>query len=522
MFITKNSKSILQGIILAIIISSAACSPVRHVSTADDGKIDITFIQVNDVYEITPLEAGKVGGMARVATLKKEYKQVNPNTFLVMAGDFLSPSVYNSLQYEGQRIRGKQMVESMNAAGFDFAVFGNHEFDITEKELQSRLNESRFQWISSNTFHQNGNVISPFVKNTTSGKEPIPETFILTVKDEDGTSAKIGFIGITLPFTKTNYVTYADPLLTAETLYNRIKDSCDAVVAITHQLMDDDIQLAQKIPGLALIMGGHEHDMRFQKAGNVNITKAHANARSAYIVKLAINKKNHSFTVHPQLKWIDASEADDPATDSVVKKWTDIADKNYASLGFDAKKIVLSSGDPLDGRESEVRRKPTNLTKLIVAAMQEACPSADVVIVNSGSIRVDDILTMPISEYDIIRSLPFGGGIREVEMKGSLLIKILETGKKNIGIGGFLHYSPDVIFNENTNTWLLQKEPIKAEKIYRVALTDYLLTGGETNMDFLKPDNPDIVKLYPAPVDKNDPRFDIRLAIIQYLKKSTK
>jgi 2',3'-cyclic-nucleotide 2'-phosphodiesterase (5'-nucleotidase family) len=129
---------------------------------------------------------------------------------------------------------------------------------------------------------------------------------------------------------------------------------------------------------------------------------------------------------------------------------------------------------------------------------------------------------MPISEYDIIRSLPFGGGIREVEMKGSLLIKILETGKKNIGIGGFLHYSPDVIFNENTNTWLLQKEPIKAEKIYRVALTDYLLTGGETNMDFLKPDNPDIVKLYPAPVDKNDPRFDIRLAIIQYLKKSTK
>ena len=39
--------------------------------------------------------------------------------------DFLSPSVYNSLKYEGKRIRGKQMVDAMNAAGFNMAVFGS-------------------------------------------------------------------------------------------------------------------------------------------------------------------------------------------------------------------------------------------------------------------------------------------------------------------------------------------------------------------------------------------------------------
>jgi len=120
----------------------------------DDGKIDVVFVQVNDVYEIAPLEGGKTGGMARVATLKKEYLKANPNTFLIMAGDFLSPSVYNSLKYNGERIRGQQMVESMNAAGMDYAIFGNHEFDITESELQKRINESSFQWISSNTFHK--------------------------------------------------------------------------------------------------------------------------------------------------------------------------------------------------------------------------------------------------------------------------------------------------------------------------------------------------------------------------------
>jgi 2',3'-cyclic-nucleotide 2'-phosphodiesterase (5'-nucleotidase family) len=64
--------------------------------------------------------------------------------------------VYNSLQFNGKAIRGRQMVEALNAAGLDFAIFGNHEFDIREAELQERLNESHFQWISTNSFHKKG------------------------------------------------------------------------------------------------------------------------------------------------------------------------------------------------------------------------------------------------------------------------------------------------------------------------------------------------------------------------------
>ena len=89
----------------------ASCSSTKKTTSKDDGKIEVTFVQINDVYEIAPLSGGKEGGMARVATLKKKYQQKNPNTFLVMAGDFVSPSVYNSLQYEGKAIRGKQMIE---------------------------------------------------------------------------------------------------------------------------------------------------------------------------------------------------------------------------------------------------------------------------------------------------------------------------------------------------------------------------------------------------------------------------
>ena len=510
-------KLLLYSFISASIFFTSCSSTKNRGATADNGKIDITFVQINDVYEIAPLEGGKVGGMARVATIKKNYLQNNPNTFLIIAGDFLSPSVYNSLKYEGSRIRGKQMVNAMNTAGVDLAVFGNHEFDITETELQSRINESTFKWVSTNTFQKKGNIIAPFVKYTAAGVQPIAETYIMPVKDKDGTTVRIGFIGLTLPFNKAPYVSYTDVFTAAQLAYDRIKDSCDAVVAVTHQAINDDIKLAKQLPGLALIIGGHEHERHFAKIGNVYITKADANARSVYIIKLKINTKNNQLKLTTNLIDINESVAIDAATDTVVKRWTTIAENNYASIGFDARKIIMQTGEPLDGREAYVRAGTTNFTRLIIAAMEKASPTADVAITNSGSIRLDDILQPPVTQYDIIRSLPFGGSIVEVDIKGSLLIKILNAGVKNVGIGGFLQYSPTLIKDSNSGNWTLKKVPVDANKVYKIATSDFLMTGGEANLDFLNDKNPEVVKMYPVFTDFKDARSDIRRAIFMYL-----
>src|SRR6476661_3419335 len=211
-------------VLFFILVGTVSCSVFR--TGGNDNKLEITFIHINDVYEIAPLAGGTQGGMARVATLKKNYKAKNPNTLMVIGGDFLSPSVYNSLQYQGKPIRGQQMVESMNAAGMDLAVFGNHEFDIKESELQQRINESHFQWISSNAFHKEGGIIKPFTKNDSA----FPKTFIMNLRDGDGTTARIGFMGIVLPFNKADYVSYSDPLKSAKEAYNLLKDSVDEVI----------------------------------------------------------------------------------------------------------------------------------------------------------------------------------------------------------------------------------------------------------------------------------------------------
>jgi 2',3'-cyclic-nucleotide 2'-phosphodiesterase (5'-nucleotidase family) len=511
-------KNIVFCIFIIYLFSS--CSTPRSVESGDNGKIDITFVQVNDVYEIAPLANGTQGGMARVATIKKKYLRLNPNTYLVMAGDFLSPSVYNSLKYEGKAIRGKQMVDVMNAAGMDMAVFGNHELDIKESELQERINESQFQWISSNTFHKQKDNIGPFVKVNSNGTySPIPTAYIKTIKDADGTTAKIAFIGINIPFTKADYVTYTDGLAEAKKLYTQLKDTVDAVVAITHQLIQDDEILAKEIPGLAVILGGHEHDQRFKKVGNIYITKAMANAKSAYVVTLHINKNKHTVKVEPSLEVIDSNVPIDSATNTVVQKWVTIAANSYATLGFDAKKVVLNSGEPLNGLESEIRTHPTNLTKMIMAALANAVPQANVVIMNSGSIRVDDILPTPVTQYDIIRALPFGGGLREVDMKGNLLVQVLDQGMKNKGIGGYLLYNEDLQYDINSGTWKLKGVALDPASIYHVGLTDFLLTGGEANLGYLTTTNKDIVKVYEAVTSLDDPRSDIRRAIFKYLEK---
>jgi 2',3'-cyclic-nucleotide 2'-phosphodiesterase (5'-nucleotidase family) len=171
---------LFRWILICVITTTISCTSSRRAGSfkRDDGKLEVVFVQVNDVYEIAPTSGGSAGGMARVATIKKESKKQNANTFLVMAGDFVSPSVYNSLTFEGKRIRGRQMIEAMNSAGTDLAVFGNHEFDIAESELQERINESTFTWISSNAFHKKNGITRPFEKTLGATVSAFAQTLI--------------------------------------------------------------------------------------------------------------------------------------------------------------------------------------------------------------------------------------------------------------------------------------------------------------------------------------------------------
>lgn len=485
-----------RGGVAAIVEPSTASRDLEPAAPEDVTRI--TFLQINDVYEMTPV--GGEGGVARLATLMQRLQAENPNTYSVLSGDIFSPSALGTAKVDGQRLAGKQMVAAMNAFGLDFATFGNHEFDIKEDQFRQRMEETETQWFSSNVFEADGSSFA----NT-------PQNLIFSVPHPSGAEVTIGMFGVTLDSNPVSYVSYIDPFEAAASHISALKDHVDILVAVTHLSMEQDMDLAAQFPDIDLIIGGHEHENALEWHGpnRTPITKADANARTAYIIDMDFNHKTKHLNITPRLQRVTSEIPDDPKTAKVVEYWRDKAFAGFESQGFEPLKNVTTVTDALDGTEASVRTQQTLLTRLIAESMLHAAPGTKAAIFNGGSIRIDDtILPGPITEYDIIRIMPFGGSVESVEMTGELLIKTLEQGLKNSGIGGYLQTAG---VKKSGNLWSIGDTPITPDGKYNVAINDFLLTGKEQDLEFLNTDNPGLRKL--------KTHDDLRKALIVELKK---
>ena len=511
-------KIILFAYLLIVLFTSCKTSQTANLKSAEN-KIEISILHVNDVYEISPLEGGKVGGMARLATLKKELTRKNPNTLTILAGDFLNPALISTFKHEGKSIKGKQMVEAMNAVGFDWVGLGNHEFDLDEEDLQKRINESNFNWLASNVLQNKKGELEPFGKMLSGMKIPFQKTTILTFRNKQGKLVKMGMFSVVLPSNKKDYVWYSDFFESAQKTYEILKSQCDFVVAITHLNKADDAKLAEMLPEVKLLMGGHDHDNMIEKVGNVVIAKADANAKTAYVHNIIFDTETKNVLINSDLREISESIPMDSAVAVVVKKWDDIMDVALKKVGMDRNDVVAQLSEKLDGRENAMRNSHTNLGDIIAKSMTaSASKSVDCAIFNSGSVRIDDQLSGRITQLDIMRILPFGGKIVEVSLKGRLLERILETGLKNKGNGGFLQWDK-ITHDEAKNEWFISGKLLDVNQDYYIAIPKFMMEGKETNFGYLTAQNPDVLKITESDEkDLNDVRNDVRKVLIAYLK----
>ena len=477
-----------------------------------DEKIDFTFLQLNDVYEIAPIQGGEYGGMARVETIHKELIAENKNTMLFMAGDFLNPSLLGTIKVDGERVRGKQMIEVMNAMNFDLVAFGNHEFDVSQKDLQKRLNESNFPWISANVKLKTKEAAVPFFKERNGHKEHVGETFIKELTDADGTKIKIGFISVCIPSNPKDYVEYGNMFVKARASYASLKDSVDVVFGLTHVSLEDDKRIAEIIPDLPLIMGGHEHTNSNDLVGNVQISKADANAKTVYIHKISFDKKTKKTIVKSELKEINSAITPDKKVAKIVDKWQSILNLKINEVIKNPNDVIFNAKTPLDGRDTPIRSVQTNLGKIITRAMSFGYKDkVDCALVNGGSIRIDDQLSGNLTAVDIFRVLPYGGDVLKVEIKGSLLKRVLDYGIKAAGTGAYLQrYNAEIVDGK----WSINNKLLNENKVYKVAFSDYLLKGFD--IPFLSDKNDDVISIY-KPL-KSEISFDIRKSVISYLK----
>lgn len=495
-----------------------SCGTSKDISapvTEEGGPVVLKFVQINDVYEIAPLNGGEYGGLARVAHIRDSIKTKFPYTYLFLAGDFLNPSLLGTVKVDGKRLNGKQMVDVLNAMDIDLVTFGNHEFDLSREDLQERLDESNFRWTSANVLEVTDNGKHPFQKNRNNNIIPVSDYSIFSVS-ENGNDISFGVFGVTLPSNPKDYVFYGDIYDNAERAYNLAKVEADFVVGLTHVALEEDKDIAKRISDLPLIMGGHEHYNMLEKQGNTIITKADANAKTVYVHTLTYSPKTKNLILNSDLVAITDKTGSSEKVEMVVKKWTNILDQKLKEVIDNPDEIIYKASTPLDGTDDASRSKQTNLGEIITQSMEFAYDNkVEAAIVNGGSIRIDDKLAGDLTSTDIFRILPFGGSVLKVEMKGALLKQVLDFGNDQSGTGAYLQRSN---LSKAASGWEIGKKPIQDNKVYSVAVSDFLLKG--LDIPFLTPDNPGVIKVdYPK---EGDTAADIRKAIILYLQSLSK
>jgi 5'-nucleotidase len=429
----------------------------------------VTILHVNDVYQFAPVEGGKRGGLARLLTLKKQAVAENPNTIFTFGGDTVSPSV------ETRTYKGAQMIDAWNAVGIDYAVFGNHEFDIKTSELLDRIKESKFTWLGANVIDvRSGKIFAgtpPFVVREIAG-------------------VKIGFIGLLLPETKQtssmdDTLTVTDYCAVAKKLVKQMrkKAKVNAVIGITHLSMAQDKQLA----GCAqfdLILGGHEHSLLQSSAGGTPIFKMTADAREMGKFSLNFNaatKRLESFDW--EIVPVTDEIADAPEFAPVFDKYKGLLETLAARVG--------ATSVRLDALSVSSRTQETNIGNFIADAYRDSV-KADIGFVNGGSIRADLVYEPGVlTKRDVLSILPFNNPIVKVEIPGRVLRQILEHGVARSAPGedsepGRFPQVSGLRFEYDTRkpagsrvvSVTVAGLPLDDAKTYTVATSDFLVSRG--------------------------------------------
>ena len=198
--------------------------------------------------------------------------------------------------------------------------------------------------------------------------------------------------------------------------------------------MPTDIALAENIPEIDMIMGGHEHENYYYLRGSemTPIYKADANAFTVYIHRCAFNLDTRRLRLYSTLAKITPEIGVEEKTNAVVNYWFDLGMKGFREMGYEPNRTVccLPSDVELDGRLSSVGNGETSLlSKYCCESLLKSSEEDSIAIgiFNIGSIRIDDILRGNLSEYDMLRVLPFRNKFVSISVSGKILLNVLRV-----------------------------------------------------------------------------------------------
>jgi 5'-nucleotidase / UDP-sugar diphosphatase len=457
--------------LVAVLVFASLASAVlgqQEEPGAPQARAALTFLQINDVYATTPVDGA--GGLARVATIKRRLSAGGRPVIMALAGDFLSPSVASSV------FKGEQMVAALNAAGLDFATFGNHEFDFGIDVLAQRMAESKFQWVVSN------------VLDARTGKA-IGNSVPYALRDVG--ALKVGFIGLCLtsaqiaPAVRGSF-RFIDPMQAAAQYIPVLQRAgANAVVAITHLTFAEDRALVARFPQIDLVIGGHEHYPIASVEQHALISKAGSDAK--FVARIDVNRAPGG-TLERFYELIPVTSAipDEPETARVVADFE-------SRLSTELDTVVGTTSTPLDATEVRLVQE-TALGNLIADALR-ADVNADIGLANAGGARGSRVYAAgPLTRRTLLSIHPFGNVACKIAISGRVLLDALNSGVSKLpaGAGQFPQVSGLTMRvdvrgppGNRVSNVRVNGEPLDMNRTYTVGLPDFLQKGGDNYSMFV-------------------------------------
>ena len=458
-------------------------------------KSDVTILYTNDVHTYIDKQSPKLT-YAAIADLKQSYQNAGKDVLLVDAGDHVQGTAYGSMD------EGASIIKLMNAAGYDVATPGNHEFDYGMDRAKAIMKEADFPYLSCNWVDL----------RTTLRVLPSVKVFVRGGR-------RIAFVGVTTPetFTKSTPAYFMDKAQRkyiydiqggedGKKLYDAVQKAidkakllADVVIGLGHLGVDPSSspwtseEVIAHTSGFDAFIDGHSHTVmenkQVQDASGKAVTLTQTGSYFANVGEMTIAADGTITT-----KLIPTHEGMDAGIAAMQTSWVNTVDD---MLG---EKIAVGDSnfyvsDPATGKR-RIRAAETNLGDFVADGIYAYFNEVeklhcDLAIMNGGGIRAD----VPAGDWTFKtckQVSPFGNVACLMSVTGKQIQDALEFaarfagegGKEN---GGFLHVAgatyeihtdiPNTVQTDEKNVWIgsaTGTPRVQNVKIYDKASGSYL------------------------------------------------
>ena len=435
-------------------------------------KSEVTILYTNDVHTYIDKQAPELT-YAAIAALKQSYQNAGKKVLLVDAGDHVQGTAYGSMD------QGASIIELMNAAGYDAATPGNHEFDYGMDRAKELMRDADFPYLSCNWVDLRTNLrVLPEIKVFVRG------------------GVRIAFVGITTPetFTKSTPAYFMNKAQTkyiydilggedGQKLYSAVqkavdKAKClaDVVIGLGHLGVDPSSspwtseEVIAHTTGFDAFIDGHSHTVMENKqvadASGRMVTLTQTGSYFANVGEMTIAPDG---TISTRL--VSTYDQEDPAVAAEQAAWVSSVDEMLGEkIAVADTKFYIT--DPATGKR-RIRSGETNLGDFVADGIytyfneveQLHC---DIAIMNGGGIRSDE--DAGYWTFKTCKQVsPFGNVACLMSVTGKQIQDALEfaarfagaEGKEN---GGFLQVAgatyeihtdiPNTVQTDDKNVWI--------------------------------------------------------------------